>query len=714
MQLNEVPNYQSNDSKILEKFARNLNEEVEKGKIDPIIGRDFEIRRVIQILSRKTKNNPVLIGDPGVGKTAIVEGLAQRIVRGDVPSNLLTKKIYELDMPGLIAGAKFQGELEERLKSVINIVREAAGEIILFIDELHIIVGMGRTQGAIDVSNILKPMLARGELHCIGATTLDEYREYIEKDTALERRFQRIIINEPSIDDTISILRGIKERYEFFHQGVQIHDSAIVAAAKLSSKYITDRFLPDKAIDLIDEASATIKTEMASVPTELDEVRRKVLQLKIEQAALSKEQDVNSQNRLQVLTEELEQLKIKENKLEKEWNQEKKQLDELNKLKLKLDQYKLELEQVQSKGDFNRAGEIQYDIIPKFEAQIKAKIEMAKESRLLKEDVTDREIATVVAQWTSIPVNRLIESEKTKLLNLFDHLKIRVKGQDEALQSITNAILRARSGVSDPNRPIGSFIFLGPTGVGKTEVSKVLARNLFDTEKNIIRLDMSEYMERHSISRLIGAPPGYVGYDRGGQLTEKVRRKPYSIILFDEIEKAHSDIFNILLQILDEGQLTDGQGRIVNFKNTIIIMTSNIGSEYLLEERLDAKQLVMQELHKTFRPELINRIDEIIIFNALSKNVINEITVKELKDLSIRLENMNSIKFNFNKEVINKIAEESFDPKFGARPIKRYIKNNIENLISNAIIEEKIIPNNIYNITLYNENFVIADKNKLN
>lgn len=714
MQLNEVPNYQSNDSKILEKFARNLNEEVGKGKIDPIIGRDIEIRRVIQILSRKTKNNPVLIGDPGVGKTAIVEGLAQRIVRGDVPSNLLTKKIYELDMPGLIAGAKFQGELEERLKSVINIVREAEGEIILFIDELHMIVGMGRTQGAIDVSNILKPMLARGELHCIGATTLDEYREYIEKDTALERRFQRIIINEPTIEDTISILRGIKERYEFFHQGVQIHDSAIVAAAKLSSKYITDRFLPDKAIDLIDEASATIKTEMASVPTELDEVRRKVLQLKIEQAALSKEQDVNSQNRLQVLTEELEQLKIKENKLEKEWNLEKKQLDELNKLKLKLEQYKLELEQVQSRGDFNRAGEIQYDIIPKFEAQIKDKIEMAKESRLLKEDVTDREIATVVAQWTSIPVNRLIESEKTKLLNLFDHLRIRVKGQDEALQSITNAILRARSGVSDPNRPIGSFIFLGPTGVGKTEVAKVLALNLFDTEKNVIRLDMSEYMERHSVSRLIGAPPGYVGYDRGGQLTEKVRRKPYSIILFDEIEKAHSDIFNILLQILDEGQLTDGQGRNVNFKNTIIIMTSNIGSDYLLEERLDAKELVMQELHKTFRPELINRIDEIIIFNALSKNVIKEITAKELKDLSTRLENMNSIKFNFNKEVINKIAEESFDPKFGARPIKRYIKNKIENLISTAIIEEKISPNNIYNITIDNENFVIADKNKLN
>ncbi|WP_342189396.1 ATP-dependent Clp protease ATP-binding subunit [Spiroplasma endosymbiont of Dilophus febrilis] len=712
MQINEIPNY-SNDPKILEKFARNLNEMHIEGKTDPIIGRDDETRRIIEILSRKQKNNPVLIGEPGVGKTAIIEGLAQRIVKGDVPSNLKNKIIYELDMSSIIAGAKFQGEFEERLKAVINKVKASAGEIILFIDELHLIVGMGKTQGAIDASNILKPMLARGELRCVGATTLDEYREYIEKDGALERRFQRVLIKEPTVDDTISILRGLKDRYESYH-GVRIHDNAIVAAANLATKYISDRFLPDKAIDLIDEACANIKTEIGSIPAPLDDVKRKVMQLEIEKAALLKEKDHKSKQRLDELIAELEKLKVKENSLELVWNEEKAQLDEIKNTRLQVEQLKTELEQTQLKGNFNRAGEIQYGLLPKLEKKLDEITNKTKINALLKEDVTEQDVANIVERWTGIPVSRLVESEKHKLLNLTKHLRIRVKGQDEVLQLVSDAIIRARSGIKDPNRPIGSFIFLGPTGVGKTEVARALGEYLFGSEKNIIRLDMSEYMEKHSVSNLLGAPPGYVGYLQGGQLTEKVRRNPYSIILFDEIEKAHSDIFNILLQILDEGIVSDRHGKIIDFKNTIIIMTSNLGSEFLLSPREDSKALVMQKLKTTFRPELVNRIDEIVIFNSLSEKIIKEIIDKELALLNDRLEMTKDIKLVFDNKVKEKILKEGYDQQFGARPIKRYIQKHIENLLAKSIIEDHIKENRIYSLTVKNDKIIIASKEKLN
>ncbi|WP_338968448.1 ATP-dependent Clp protease ATP-binding subunit [Spiroplasma endosymbiont of Lonchoptera lutea] len=712
MQINEIPNY-SNDPKILEKFARNLNEMHIEGKTDPIIGRDDETRRIIEILSRKQKNNPVLIGEPGVGKTAIIEGLAQRIVKGDVPSNLKNKIIYELDMSSIIAGAKFQGEFEERLKAVINKVKASAGEIILFIDELHLIVGMGKTQGAIDASNILKPMLARGELRCVGATTLDEYREYIEKDGALERRFQRVLIKEPTVDDTISILRGLKDRYESYH-GVRIHDNAIVAAANLANKYISDRFLPDKAIDLIDEACANIKTEIGSIPAPLDDVKRKVMQLEIEKAALLKEKDHKSKQRLDELIAELEKLKVKENSLELVWNEEKAQLDEIKNTRLQVEQLKTELEQTQLKGNFNRAGEIQYGLLPKLEKKLDEITNKTKINALLKEDVTEQDVANIVERWTGIPVNRLVESEKHKLLNLTKHLRIRLKGQDEVLQLVSDAIIRARSGIKDPNRPIGSFIFLGPTGVGKTEVARALGEYLFGSEKNIIRLDMSEYMEKHSVSNLLGAPPGYVGYLQGGQLTEKVRRNPYSIILFDEIEKAHSDIFNILLQILDEGIVSDRHGKIIDFKNTIIIMTSNLGSEFLLSPREDSKALVMQKLKTIFRPELVNRIDEIVIFNSLSEKIIKEIIDKELALLNDRLEMTKDIKLVFDNKVKEKILKEGYDQQFGARPIKRYIQKHIENLLAKSIIEDHIKENRIYSLTVKNDKIIIASKEKLN
>ncbi|WP_338956391.1 ATP-dependent Clp protease ATP-binding subunit [Spiroplasma endosymbiont of Polydrusus cervinus] len=702
------------DPKVLEKFAKNLNKEAIGGKLDPIIGREDEINRVIRILSRRTKNNPVLIGEPGVGKTAIVEGLAQRIVKGDIPSNLQNKTIYELDMGALIAGAKFQGEFEERLKAVFNKVKESNGDIILFIDELHLIVGAGKTQGSMDASNLLKPMLARGDLHCIGATTLDEYRLYIEKDAALERRFQKVVVSENTIDESISILRGLKECFETFH-GVKIHDSALVASINLSSRYITDRFLPDKAIDLIDEASATIKTEIASVPTELDNLNRRIVQLEIEKAALQKETDKASNERLVDIENELKPLKTKQQKLDIQWNSEKESIKKLKDLKSQVEQLKKELEQAQLSGDFNRAGEIQYALLPKLEQQLHEQEKQVSGSQLLKEDVTEREIAAIVAKWTGIPVDRLVETEKTKLLNLDKILRRRVWGQSEAIQAVADAIIRSRSGIRDPNKPIGSFLFLGPTGIGKTEVVRSLADILFNSEKQMGRLDMSEYMERHSVSKLIGAPPGYVGHEQGGQLTEAVRRNPYSIVLFDEIEKAHPDILNILLQILEDGRLTDSLGKAVDFKNTIIIMTSNIGSEYLLNENNEGPGLLIQkELAKKFKPEFLNRIDNVITFNALSKDVIKEIIEKELSELTQRIEDAKNICISYSEKVLEKILNEGYDREFGARPIKRYIQRNLESLIAHAIIAEKVQEGNYYTIDVVKNEMVIKNSTKLN
>ncbi|AOX44249.1 ATP-dependent Clp protease, ATPase subunit ClpB [Spiroplasma sp. NBRC 100390] len=702
------------DPKVLEKFTKNLNKEAIAGKLDPIIGREDEINRVVRILSRRTKNNPVLIGEPGVGKTAIVEGLAQRIVKGDIPSNLQNKTIYELDMGALIAGAKFQGEFEERLKAVMNKVKESNGDIILFIDELHLIIGAGKTQGSMDASNLLKPMLARGELHCIGATTLDEHRLYIEKDAALERRFQKVMVAESTIDESISILRGLKERFETFH-GVKIHDNALVAAVNLSSRYITDRFLPDKAIDLIDEASATIKTEIASVPTELDNLNRRVVQLEIEKAALQKETDKASNERLVDIANELKPLKAKQEKLEIQWNSEKESITKLKNLKSEVEQLKKELEQTQLRGDFNRAGEIQYALLPKLEQQLHEQEKSASESHLLKEDVTEREIAAIVGKWTGIPVDRLVETEKAKLMNLNKILCRRVRGQNEAIDAVSDAIIRSRSGIKDPNKPIGSFLFLGPTGVGKTEVARSLAYVLFNSEKQMVRLDMSEYMEKHSVSKLIGAPPGYVGYEQGGQLTEAVRRNPYSIVLFDEIEKAHPDILNILLQILEDGRLTDSLGKTVDFKNTIIIMTSNIGSEYLLNENNEGVGLLIQkELAKKFKPEFLNRIDNVVTFNALSKEVIKEIIEKELSELTQRIENSKNIRITYSEAVLEKILNEGYDREFGARPIKRYIQRNLESLIAHAIISEEIQEGKSYTIDVANNKMVIKNSTKLN
>ena len=677
----------------LAKYGTNLVELAKKHKLDPVIGRDDEIRRTVRILSRRTKNNPVLIGEPGVGKTAIVEGLAERIVRGDVPEGLKDKIIFSLDMGSLIAGAKYRGEFEERLKAVLKEVQNSEGRIILFIDEIHTIVGAGKTDGAMDAGNLIKPLLARGELHCIGATTFDEYRQYIEKDKALERRFQPVIVDEPSVEDAISILRGLKERFEI-HHGVRIHDSALVAAAKLSDRYISDRYLPDKAIDLIDEAGAMIRTEIDSLPSELDVVRRKLMQLEIEKEALTKEKDEGSKKKLEALEKEYAELKGKNDEMTAKFEREKGAIDKLKELKSKLDEARGNLEQAQRNYDYNKAAEIQYSEIPSLEEAIKqmeVEVKENYEGALLKEEVTEEEVSQILSKWTGIPVSNLLEGEREKLLRLEDEMEKRVIGQSEAVTAVTSAILRARAGLKDINRPIGSFIFLGPTGVGKTELAKTLARNLFDSEENIIRIDMSEYMEKHTVSRLVGAPPGYVGYDEGGQLTEAVRRKPYSVILFDEIEKAHEDVFNIFLQILDDGRLTDNKGKTVDFKNTIIIMTSNIGSNYLLEntseESIDPsiRASVMDELKMRFKPEFLNRVDDIIMFKPLSESGITKIIDIFVGEVANRLKDRN-ITLEVTPAAKHILAVEGYDPVYGARPLKRFIQNTLENKLARQII----------------------------
>ena len=684
----------SQDQDILQKFGRDVVEEVKKGKIDPVIGRDEEIRRIIEVLARKTKNNVVLIGEPGVGKTAIIEGLAQRIVKDDVPLTLKNKTIYELDMGALVAGAKFRGEFEERLKAVLNKIKESEGKIILFIDELHLIVGAGKADGALDAGNMLKPMLARGEIDCIGATTLNEYRLYIEKDRALERRFQQVIIKEPTVDDTISILRGLKEKFES-HHGVKITDSAIVSAAVLSNRYLTERFLPDKAIDLIDEACASIRVEIASMPNELDEVSRKVMQLEIERLALKKESDKKSIERLEKLNEELKDLKNTEEQLKAKWNKEKEVIQEVKKTKEKLENLKFKLDKAFNENNYELASLIKYKDIPTCEEKLKELEEKTKGNELLNEVVTEDMIAKIISKSTNIPIARIVKGEKEKILNLKETLSKRVIGQDEAIELVSNSIIRQRAGIKDQNRPIGSFLFLGPTGVGKTEVAKSLAEALFDSENHIVRIDMSEYMEKFAVSRLIGAPPGYIGYEEGGQLTEKVRKNPYSIVLFDEIEKAHPDVFNILLQILDDGRLTDSQGRVVDFKNTIIIMTSNLGSEFLLDNYNIEK--VNELLKKSFRPEFLNRIDEIITFKPLDKLVQFKIVEKLLALLAKRLKEEN-YQVTFTNEAKNFIIDKSFTFEYGARPVKRYIQREIETLLAKAIIEGKISTDKVYRV----------------
>ena len=697
-------NNQEENENVLEKYGRNINEEVKKRKIDPVIGRDEEIRSITKVLSRKTKNNPVLIGEPGVGKTAIVEGLAQRIVKGDVPSTLKDKTIWELNMASLIAGAKYRGEFEERLKKVLDEIKKSEGNIIMFIDEIHMIVGTGAIEGAMDTGNILKPMLARGEIHVIGATTLNEYRKYIEKDGALERRFQKIIVHEPTLEDTITILRGLKERFEI-HHGVTIQDKALVAAATLSNRYITDRYLPDKALDLVDEACATIRVQMDSVPTNLDELTRKIMRLEIEREAIKKEKDELSLRRKDEIDKELYDLKLQEQDLRSAWEKEKRLNENIKNKKQEISKAKFDLEAAENRYDLETAARLRHGTIPKLEKELE-ELNSQEKSRILSDVVTADDIANVISKWTNIPIAKLVSSEKEKLLHLEENLSKRVKGQKEALILVSEAIIRSRSGIKDPNRPIGSFIFLGPTGVGKTEVAKALAYELFDDEKHMIRIDMSEYMEKYSVSRLVGAAPGYVGYEEGGQLTEAVRRNPYSIVLFDEIEKAHPDVLNLLLQILDDGRLTDSNGRTVDFKNTIIIMTSNVGSEYILNNE---PEKVEQELHKYFKPEFINRIDEVIMFNKLTKEVLSSILDKLIKEIELRLKDLN-LSITLTPAARNYFVENGYDEYYGARPLKRLVSRELETVLAKQLIENSIKANSKLEVDYQNDKIVINQK----
>ena len=688
----------------LDKFGKDLVELARKGKLDPIIGRDQEIRRAIQILSRRNKNNPILIGEPGVGKTAIAEGIAQRILKGDVPENLKDKTIFSLDLGALVAGAKYRGEFEERLKAVLEEIENSEGRIILFIDEVHNIVGAGKTEGSMDAGNLLKPMLARGEVKVIGATTIDEYRKYIEKDAALERRFQPVMVNEPTIEDTISILRGLKEKFEIFH-GIRITDNAIVTAATMSDRYINDRFLPDKAIDLIDEAAAKVKTEINSMPVELDEITRRLMQLEIEKVALSKETDKASKERLTTLEKEIADLKDEEKELKSQWEREKQEAGKVAKINEEIEKIKLQIEEAQRKNDYNKLAELQYGKLPELEKQKEAEEEKAKDNssvanKLLKQEIDSEEIAEVVGKWTGIPVAKLLQGEREKILHLAEHMMKRVIGQDDAIKTISDTIIRSRAGLKDPNRPIGSFIFLGPTGVGKTYLTKTLAFNLFDDEDNIVRIDMSEYMDKFSVTRLIGAPPGYVGYEEGGQLTEAVRRKPYSVILFDEIEKAHPDVFNVLLQLLDDGRLTDGKGKIVDFKNTIVIMTSNIGSEIILNDPMvsePTKEAVLDEMKHRFKPEFLNRIDDIIVFKALGKESVKNIVNLILEGINERLKEQ-YIKVEFTDKALDYIVDEAYDPAYGARPLKRFVQKDIETNLSKMILGREVPENSVVKV----------------
>ena len=695
-------NNNQEEENVLEKYGRDITERCKTGNIDPVIGRDEEIRNITRVLSRKTKNNPVLIGEAGVGKTAIVEGLAMRIVKGDVPNSLKNKTIWELDMASLIAGAKYRGEFEERLKKVLNKIKESEGEIIMFIDEIHMIVGAGNSEGGMDTSNILKPMLARGEIHVIGATTLNEYRKYIEKDGALERRFQKIIVKEPSVIDTITILRGLKERYEI-HHGVNIEDKALVAAANLSNRYITDRFLPDKAIDLIDEACATIRVQLDSVPEELDNLQREIMRLEVEREALKKEKDELSKNRVLSLDETLENLKASEKELRDKWNKEKEVIDSIKEKKSELEEAKFNLSKAENEYDLETAARLKHGDIPTLEKELN-ELRNSTKNQILSDVVTPEDIALVISRTTNIPISKLVSSEKEKLLNLEENLKHRVKGQDEALRLVSDAIIKSRSGIKDPNRPIGSFMFLGPTGVGKTEVARSLAYELFDDERHMVRIDMSEYMEKFSVSRLIGSPPGYVGYDEGGELTEAVRRNPYSIVLFDEIEKAHPEVLNLLLQILDDGRLTDSNGRTVDFKNTIIIMTSNLGSEHILEGN---KELVTKEIQEYFRPEFINRIDEIVVFNELDKTSIRQILDKIINGIEDRLKD-SDIKIKLTERCKDYLVDTGYDVNYGARPLKRLVSRTLEVLLSKKIINNEITPSSIVNIDYIDNHFEIS------